>query len=172
MKAVVLVACLLASACGPSLQRTIETTVSDGRYEVPTTDTARCRDAVAQLFRTSPVPVARVDAITGQDGVPLAAVGAANGEGLWLIAGLSSCAELEVLSHERAHLLQPNGLTVRERQLFADVVSYEVVKRLGGYDPRASYARVLARYKMDARLLTLYEAEIKAAVLSIIAEPK
>jgi hypothetical protein len=63
-------------------------------------------------------------------------------------------------------------LTVRERQLFADVVSYEVVKRLGGYDPRASYARVLARYKMDARLLTLYEAEIKAAVLSIIAEPK
>lgn len=151
---------LAVAGCGPSLQRRIELSPTDGTYAPPEQGTERCAAAVRGLEARSPVPVVRTTLKEG-------AFGATDGRTVWLTTGLSSCGELETLSHELAHLAHPVGLTPRERQMFADAVSYYVVRRLGGYDPRDRYVRYLTGMKMDARVLTLFEREIAAAVADL-----
>lgn len=72
-------------------------------------------------------------------------------------------AQVQVIAHELAHALQPPSLDVSERELFADSVSYLVLKP--ERDQLDNYARYLARYKTHARpFLKLHQAQIWWAV--------
>lgn len=72
-------------------------------------------------------------------------------------------AQVQVIAHELAHALQPPGLDLSERELFADSVSYLVLKP--ERDQLDNYAAYLARYKTHARpFFKLHEAQIWWAV--------
>lgn len=72
-------------------------------------------------------------------------------------------AQVQVIAHELAHPLQPPGLELAERELFADAVSYLVLKP--ERDQLNNYASYLARYKTHARtFFKLHEAQIWWAV--------
>lgn len=86
-----------------------------------------------------------------------------------LSSRLNSCGTLEVLAHELAHALQPWHPPASVRQVYADGVSYLVVRTLGGYDPRARYARYLAIYKHDIGALEHYHADIEATAAWLIS---
>ena len=72
-------------------------------------------------------------------------------------------AQVQVIAHELAHALQPPSLDVSDRELFADSVSYLVLKP--DRDQLNNYASYLARYKTHARpFLKLHESQIWWAV--------
>lgn len=72
-------------------------------------------------------------------------------------------AQVQVIAHELAHALQPPGIDVSERELFADAVSYLVLKP--ERDHLDNYAAYLARYKTHARtFFKLHESQIWWAV--------
>lgn len=165
LMAVTMTAC---GACAPSMQKEIETTFSDGKYDPPKEDTAQCRAAVQQLESHAPVPIKRLTSeqiieILGYE-VAGALMRSADGKVIILRDNFTACGELEVLAHEIAHVYDLGTLTSRERQVFADMVSYHVVRELGGYDPRARYVKYLSSMKLDARLISIYEREIQRTV--------
>jgi hypothetical protein len=72
--------------------------------------------------------------------------------------GLSKNAQLQVVAHEAAHLLQPAGLDPIESEVFAEAVASLVTRD----DPHV-YARYLARYKSQLQVLHIYRREILRA---------
>lgn len=76
---------------------------------------------------------------------------------------LSPNAKLQVLAHEAGHILQPEGLSRVEAEVFADAVAY-----LYTHDDGPVFARYLAGNKSGLHVLKTYRREIKwaARVLS------
>ena len=76
---------------------------------------------------------------------------------------LSPNAALQVLAHEAGHILQPDGLSKAEAEVFADAVAYLVT----GDDVHV-YGRYLAGSKQGLGVLKTYRREIEwaATVLS------
>ena len=82
---------------------------------------------------------------------------------LYYNPSLAYDAQVQVIAHELAHALQPPGLETAERELFADAVSYLVLRP--DRDSIDNYSRYLAKYKTHARpFLKLHERHILWAV--------
>jgi hypothetical protein len=148
------------AACSTSLQRQIELAPL-GDYTEPAESTDTCAQAVKLLEKNAGVPVLRIEG--------LGPWGSTDFDTIFLRAGMSSCAEMEVLAHEAAHLRQPVRVSRREAEMFADVVSLKVTKILGGYDATARYLPYLAQLKPDARIIGLFKPEIDDAVRELTA---
>lgn len=72
---------------------------------------------------------------------------------------LSVNGRLEVLAHELAHLFQPPLEVRSEGQVFAELVSVEVCRRLG-VDTSAAAVLYLQNFKSALRVAQVYRAEI------------
>jgi hypothetical protein len=82
---------------------------------------------------------------------------------------LTVCGRLEVLAHELGHALSPPVIMgTPEGQVFADGVSYLVVRKLAGYDPVHTYAAYLAGLKVAAPTLLLYQQDIERAATWLV----
>lgn len=82
---------------------------------------------------------------------------------------LTVCGRLEVLAHELGHAVGPPPLMASlEGQVFADGVSYLVVRRLAGYDPVQTYASYLAGLKIAAPTLLIYQKDIERAAAWLV----
>lgn len=84
---------------------------------------------------------------------------------VWLHDSLRQdvCGRVETLAHELGHVLQPMRLRGLSGQVFADAVSYLIVRQHAGYDPAARYAPFLARYAPHLSVLDEYRAQIEVA---------
>lgn len=131
--------------------------------------------------RSTPACVAlsdRLGVVTEQLGLTLAyldmePLGMTDGHSaIWLRPDLAddACGRVEVWAHELGHVLQPRTLTGREKQVFADGVSWEVIRRSCGYDPQRRYTAYLASIKADARILTIYRREIEAVATRLLSD--
>lgn len=162
-----LVACLSTACAHPLSTLRVDTLRRNGlvaKYVPPPDDTARCRAAVARLEHVAlllKIPVTYTD---------VADFGIANYDLRTIVIEqtLTSCGRLETLAHELAHLNQPRGLTAPEAQVYADGVSYLVVRALGGYDPRDRYAAYLAYYKPSMRVFDVLRAEIESVTALLV----
>lgn len=70
-------------------------------------------------------------------------------------------ARVQVLAHELGHALAPPGLSGPEGQVFADAVSFLVVRHQR--DDLETYAAYLARFRTSLPVLRLYAEEIRYA---------
>jgi hypothetical protein len=157
----------LLGACAPitSFQRQIENHRAPGIYSLPSFTSPACDKLAAHLEQvTFHIGLALIYNDTGD-------YGATDGTtSIWLRPDLASnsCGRAEVLAHELGHVFQPLALTKRERQVFADGVSWEVIRRSAGYDPRDRYAKYLATIKVDARILAVHRREIESVALMLL----
>lgn len=173
MRHTLIVLCIAMSACSHplhSLADRIEQRPIGGKYVLPQRTTSACLDTLTKLQDAA----MRMGVPILYEEPPHAhAYGATNGRLIWIDPELvpDACGHVEVLAHELGHILQPPALTERERQLFADGVSYLVVSRMCGYVPTARYVEALAVLKPDARILRLYRQEIETVVHALIGPP-
>lgn len=135
-------------------------------YAPPETETPACVAGVKRLEATAVlllIDVQYVDLPVG--------FGFANREAriITISRELTACGRLETLAHEIGHFLQPHGLSGPEGQVFADGVSYLVVRQLGGYDPKGRYAAYLAAFKPSGRVLTLLQREIEITAGKVVS---
>jgi hypothetical protein len=160
---------LVAASCSTpltQLAQSIRATTEDvGRY-VPT-QRDDCRLAVAFLHeraRALKITVEYVDLTEDAFGMYYR-----EERKITLQNGMTSCTTLETLAHELGHALQPRTLWITGpgTQVFADAVSYVVVRKIGGYDPRARYATYLAGLKMNVGLLHDYQVDIDQAAQTL-----
>lgn len=78
---------------------------------------------------------------------------------IYLSASLGVDAQAQVLAHELAHALGPPLYDEAAAEVFADAVSYLVMRR-AGVDPLGTYAQYLVGYRWAVGVLRLYEREI------------
>lgn len=138
------------------------------QYVPPTADTAACRAGVAQLEAVA----AKYEITVAYQNIPEQLGYARGPEKIVAVhVGLTSCGRLETLAHELAHMAQPAGLTQNGAQVFADSVSYLVVRELGGYDPKDRYLAYMGVLKEASRVAELYRAEIELVVKALTRKP-
>jgi hypothetical protein len=77
-------------------------------------------------------------------------------------------ARMEVLAHEAGHVLQPNGLTQAEGEVFAEGVAYLVLRHYG-HDRIELHAHYLAARKSGLYVLENYATDIKHAAGVLLA---
>lgn len=169
MRHALFVLLVLASACTHPLSK-LRTEMESrnaylSTYRPPATDTDVCRAGVKQLEKSAKnfkIDIVYMD-MKGWFGL-------ADPESrMVLIEGnTTACGKLEILAHEIAHLIQPVGLEGPEKQVFADGVSYLVVKELGDYEDIDRWATLMARYKPNGNVLTLLRREIEFAAKLMI----
>ena len=134
-------------------------------YEPPKTETPACVTGVKRLEYTTSALMIELHYVP----LPIG-FGYADRDNRIITVSeeLTACGRLETLAHEIGHFLQPGGLSGIEGQVFADGVSYLVVRELGGYDPRPRYAAYLAAFKPSGRVLTLLQKEIEITAGKIV----
>jgi hypothetical protein len=66
---------------------------------------------------------------------------------------------LETLAHEAAHLYKPHNLTREENEVFAELVSTEICRRLG-FNNMSVAAEYLQGFKAALRIESIYRREI------------
>lgn len=82
---------------------------------------------------------------------------------------LNSCGQLEILGHELSHAVEPKALHASmHAELLADLVSLELTKRLGGYDPSERYGRFWAGRKYLVRDAEFLQPEVTTALTHIL----
>lgn len=172
-RSLIVAAIILASACAHPLS-SLRSEMEQGNafkasYARPTFSTPACDRGVAQLEA-----VAKAQKITVVYEAPPGVIGMADRQHgvIYIESNVIACGRLEVLAHELAHLMQPPSLWghLPDAQVFADGVSYLVVRRLAGYDPRDRYAAYLASFKTSGPVLDLYRHEIDVVVRRLVGE--
>lgn len=160
-----ILAALLSTACAhplSSLKRGMEhRNAYTAKYEPPTFETDACRAGVKHLEAMA----VRLQIEVGYGSLPEELGAASRMTRVVMVhEGLNACGRLEVLSHELAHISQPNALGQIDAQVFAESVSYLVTRRLGGYDPKDRFLAYLGVLKLSSRVTVLYRDEIQAVV--------
>lgn len=90
----------------------------------------------------------------------IASAGRTQGRHIFVDADLSVAGRLEVLAHELGHVFSPQFSTPAEGDVFAELVSVEICKRLG-HDTTKVAAGYLTVYKMAFDVGKRYQPEIQ-----------
>jgi hypothetical protein len=165
----VLAAVLVLQGCAPPLARlsVAVTQGTPGHYHSPKIDSPQCASVAARLEASAKVMGITILYDEDVDGGMTDFL-----RTVWLHPAYITdvCGRVEVLAHELAHVLQPTVLYGDAGQLWADAVSYLIVRRHAGYDPIARYAPYVANYKAFAWVLTRFRPQIELTARVLMGE--